>query len=248
MGKKRLSWRKWLKRRGKERIRWLNARLAEESAIPDTAWQETSLFPWIQRLEAAEPVIQRELDAVLEHRAQLPRLHDVQQDQYRISADGRWKSFMLTGWGFRSPTGERLCPETLAVVDSIPGVRTSFFAILEPGASIPEHTGFHKGLLRCHLALRVPSERDRCVLWLDGKTHLWERGRATVFDDTFLHAVRNDTDEERIVLLLHFDRPMSWRGRLLHETALFFLRHSPFVKDARRNHAKWEEQFGAPGA
>ncbi len=241
--RKRLTWRKWIKRRGKELIRRVNARLVESSQVPDVAWLDPKLFPWIPRLEAAAPVIQSELDDILEHRDALPRLHDLQQDQYRISADGRWKSFMLTGWGFRSKTGERLCPRTLDLVESIPGVRTAFFSLLEPGAEIPEHTGFAKGLLRCHLALRVPREQDRCVLWLDGKTHTWERDRAVVFDDTFLHAVRNDTDEDRIVLLLHFDRPMSATGRWLHRASLEVLRFTPFVRDARRNHARWEADW-----
>ena len=246
--KKKITWKKWIKRRGKELLREVNARLASESELPDLPWLETTQFDWIERLEAATPVIQRELDAILAQRERFPKLHDIQKDQYRIAADGLWKSFMLTGWGFRSGTGERLCPETIALVDSIPGVRTSFFSILEPGATIPEHTGFYKGMLRCHLALRVPEERDRCILWLDGKTHLWERGRAIVFDDTFPHAVRNDTEDDRIVLLLHFDRPMAARGRWLHRVALFFLRHSPFVKDARRNHDEWEARFRAAEA
>ena len=66
-----------------------------------------------------------------------------------------------------------------------------------------------------------------------------------VFDDTFRHSVRNDTDELRVVLLLHFERPMDWIGRTLHRGALGIVKRSYYVKDAVAEHAAWEERFSA---
>jgi len=64
-----------------------------------------------------------------------------------------------------------------------------------------------------------------------------------VFDDTYRHEVRNNSSEERVVLILHFDRPMNRIGRLTHSVLMAVIGMSPFVKKAIRNHSKWEEQF-----
>ena len=64
-----------------------------------------------------------------------------------------------------------------------------------------------------------------------------------VFLDTYLHQVDNATEEDRVVLLVHFDRPMDLAGRLVHRTMLALLRRSGFVKQAKRRHEEWEERF-----
>ena len=64
-----------------------------------------------------------------------------------------------------------------------------------------------------------------------------------IFDDTYRHEVRNATDEERVVLILHFDRPMDRLGRLSHQALLFLIRRTSFVKKGHRNIAQWEKRF-----
>ena len=64
-----------------------------------------------------------------------------------------------------------------------------------------------------------------------------------IFDDTYLHEVRNATNQERVVLILHFDRPMDWPGRISHQLLLFLIRRTGFVREARRNVAQWEKRF-----
>ena len=36
-------------------------------------------------------------------------------------------------------------------------MKSAFFSILAPGKHIPKHYGKHKGIIRYHLALKVPS-------------------------------------------------------------------------------------------
>ena len=57
-------------------------------------------------------------------------------------------------------------------------------------------------------------EDERCT---------WKDGELFFFDDTFKHAVWNDTDEERVVLRFDFERPMSWAGRMV--SRLMMLAH-----------------------
>ncbi len=235
--------RKLVKRYGKRLVARLNREFARASLVPDEPWLDTSHFPWIPELESHWETIRKELDAALVHRDALPRLYDLQREQSRISGDDRWKSLLLYGWGLRSETGCRLAPETERLVRRIPGVQSAFFSILAPGAHIPEHRGFDKALLRFHLAMVVPSKREDCKLFLEGEPHYWTQGRSLVFDDTYLHEVRNDTNQDRIVLLLHFERPMNAWGRALHRAGLFLLRRTHFVKEGIRNHRAWEARF-----
>ena len=243
LAKLRKRRRKLVKRVGKGFIEWVGDYLAQQATIPDQPIFDPRDFPWTATLESNTGIIRAELDSVLKHRGALPRLHDLQRDQYRISADDRWKAFVLCGWGFRAEEGARLCPETIRLVNQIPGLQTAFFSILEPGAHIPEHRGFLKGLLRGQLAMIIPKEREKCVLFVEKTPQYWTEGRILVFDDTYRHEVRNDTHEERIVLILHFERPMNWRGRLVHRALNALIRRTYFVKDAQRNYARWAERF-----
>ena len=77
----------------------------------------------------------------------------------------------------------------------------------------------------------------------DGAPHAWQEGRVLLFDDTHTHEVRNSTDEDRVVLLFDFERPMTLRGRLTSRALLFLMRRSAYVQDSVRHYLDWEEQF-----
>ncbi len=217
--------------------------LVRQSTIPDQPVMDPSVFPWVAMLEENFPVIRKELDKVMEFRELIPKVYDVQRDQYRISSDDKWKVFMLFGWGYVSKTGEWMCPETARIVKRIPGLRSAFFSILDPGAHIPDHRGHVKGLLRGQLAIRVPKEGEKCFLRVEDQVCHWQEGKLLVFDDTYRHEVQNNTAEERIVLLLHFDRPMNQLGRLTNACLMSVIKKTPFVKKAVRNHSQWENRF-----
>lgn len=217
--------------------------LVRQSPLPAQPVIDSSHFPWATMIEEHFPVIRRELDRVMEFRNSLPLLHDLQREQYRISADDKRKVFILSGWGHVSAAGERMCPETTRLVRHIPGLRSAVFSILDAGAHIPDHRGHIKGLLRGQLALRVPREGDKCFIRVDDRICHWEEGKVFVFDDTYRHEVHNDTDEERVVLLLHFDRPMNRLGQVTNALLMAVIRRTPFVTKAARNLKQWEDQF-----
>ncbi len=236
---------KLVKRYGRRTLRRVNVFLQRRGTIPRQPFHATEDFPWVAELEARSPMIRAELEKALQHRAALPRIHELQQDQSRIGGDGRWRVLLLRGWGHPSQVGLELCPQTAQALEEIPGLVTAFFSVLAPRARIEEHHATDGGLLRCHLGLIVPEHREDCVLTVDGQAYCWEEGRAVVFDDTHPHSVRNDTDEERVVLLLHFERPMDWLGRAVHRAVLALIRRSYFVRDAVENHRRWQKRFRA---
>lgn len=235
-------------KRARRLLRRIDAFIGRQSLIPDKPVYAAEAFPWTAALENATPIIRRELDVVMRYQADLPKLYDLQREQTYISGDGRWKSFFLYGWGFPTEEGRQLCPETMRIVSGIPGMQTAFFSVLEPGAQIPEHKGISKSLLRGQLALIVPKEREKCTIWIDRKPYNWEEGRSLIFDDTYLHAVRNDTDEARVVLLYHFARPLNPLGRVTLRLLIRFMRRSKFVQEAKARYDAWAKTFRPEGA
>jgi beta-hydroxylase len=234
-----------LKRIGKKLVRRLDALMARSSRVGNPELFDPRDFAWTAELEAGWPAIRRELDAVLETRAQLPAFSEIQPDQYRINPDQRWKVFFFEGLGRRSRRSRALCPETARLLDAIPRVDLAFFSILAPGLHVPRHRGVTKGLIRCHLGLKVPRDAPKCWMQLGRERFHWEEGRVVLFDDTYPHAVWNDTDDERVVLLVDVERPMRWPGRLAWRIARALLRLSPFVRDGWRNQAEWERRVSA---
>ncbi|PHR60959.1 MAG: aspartyl beta-hydroxylase [Robiginitomaculum sp.] len=217
--------------------------LAHNSKVGDTALFANDQFAWTKLLEENWHEIDQEMRAVLRHRDAVPPLRDISPDHSRIAADGRWRSFFLWAYGIKSDENTQRCPRTTEIIEQIPGLKTALFSILAPGANIPRHTGVTKALVVCHLGLKIPSDRPACTMWLDGQTLQWQPGKSFVFDDTYPHEVHNDTDEERVVLLLQVKRPMRWPGQMLANFFLSAIRISPFITDARKELGRWETKF-----
>ena len=94
-----------------------------------------------------------------------------------------------------------------------PGLTTAFFSILSPRKHIGEHRGPWRGVLRYHLALRVPEPPAAAGISVGGQVAHWEEGRSLLFDDGYEHHAWNDTDGVRVVLFVDVIRPLQPAGR-----------------------------------
>jgi len=234
---------KYVRRYGKRTLRALDRYFARQSLVPTTPVLDSQLVPWTAEFETQWRAVRAELDTILQHREALPRFQDIASDQYRISSDDKWRAFVFYGFGHRSEHNSRLCPQTARLLDRVPGIENAFFSILAPGKIIPSHRGVTKGLIRCHLGLIVPPEPERCFMDIDEMRCPWQEGRILLFDDTYRHAVQNNTEHERVVLLFDFLRPLTTRGRLVRRVLFWFFRRSAFVQDAVRKEMQWEQHF-----
>ncbi len=219
--------------------------LARKSRVPTGPVLDAVDFAWGDEFKARWPKIRIELEEQLKDRASIPRFQDISPDQYKISPDDMWRTFVFYGFGHRSELACELCPETAAALAGVPKLESAFFSILAPGKHVPRHRGVTKGVVRCHLGLKVPEDSDRCYMEVDGQRCEWREGELLFFDDTYKHEVWNDTDEERVVLLFDFERPMSWAGRLVSRLMMVALRQTAYFKDAYRNQQAWERRYRA---
>jgi beta-hydroxylase len=235
--------RKWFKRGGKRILRALFRYLGKQSLVGDPPVFDTAKFPWAIELEKNYDVIRQELQGILAMREYIPFFHELSRDQKRISTGENWRTFFLKGFGYEAEQSWKRCPETMKILSNIPNLRNALFSILGPNYHIPHHRGVTKGLIRCHLGLIVPDQRDQCVMRVGDQICQWEEGRCFVFDDTYDHEVWNKTDQERVVLLIDVDRPMRLIGRLISQLLIFGVRRSRYVQDARKNLKTWEALY-----
>jgi aspartyl/asparaginyl beta-hydroxylase (cupin superfamily) len=156
-------------------------------------------------------VIREELLGILPDKGTIPRYHELDAMQYNISArvapEKDWKVYPLDIMGVRPPAFCARCPRTTALLDGIPGLFEAFFSILEGGKSIPAHEGPYRGYLRYHLGLLVP-EKDPPSIRLKDQIYTWKEGESVLFDDSWEHEVYNQSDGDRVVLIVDVRRPM----------------------------------------
>jgi aspartyl/asparaginyl beta-hydroxylase (cupin superfamily) len=226
-------------------LRQLERFVLRSSLVPATPFLPTDTFGWISGLEAHAGEIRAELDAVLDYRADLPNFQDISVDQASITDDDGWKTYFFVGYGFRSAGNCARCPTTAALIDGIPGLTTAFFSILAPGKQIPEHRGPWRGVLRYHLALKVPAPAESAGIEVGGETAHWTEGASLLFDDGYEHRAWNDTDGVRVVLFADVVRPLRAPAAWLNRALIRIISVSPFIQDARSRHEEWERRFEA---
>jgi aspartyl/asparaginyl beta-hydroxylase (cupin superfamily) len=228
---------------GRELLLQIHRLIGRYSLIGDQPFFSQEAFPWSRQVEADWKVIREELDVIMQHREQLPNFQEISPDQKNIATEDKWKTFFFFAYGLRSEENLRRCPGTAKLLERIPGAKTAFFSILSGRTHIPEHTGPYKGVIRYHLGLIVPKEKEACRIRVGGITAHWDEGKSLFFDDTFPHEVWNDTDSIRVVLFMDVLRPLRWPVALLNNLIIKIIAASPFIRDAKKNHDEWERRM-----
>ena len=118
-----------------------------------------------------------------------------------------WKRFYLKWYDSPMRSARALCPRSVALVESIPGLNAAAFTLLPPGKTLGKHRDPFAGSLRYHLGLVTPNS-DACAIWVDGEKYYWRDGEDVVFDETYVHWAANKSDVERIILFADVTRPL----------------------------------------
>jgi len=220
---------------------WLVRRFSSVGRHP---FFDPSEFGWIPRIEAGWTSMRDELRALLRERERIPSFHELSQVQLKITRDDKWKTYWLYACGRKMGENCRRCPETTRLIEAIPGIKTAFFSILAARAHLPEHTGPYAGVLRYHLGLIVPRQKEACRIRVGSDVAHWEEGRSVVFDDTYMHEVWNDTDEERVVLFVDFARPMWFPVSVLNEAMIWLFSRSTYIQHIVGGVEDWNRNQG----
>ncbi|GFR88673.1 aspartyl beta-hydroxylase [Elysia marginata] len=145
-----------------------------------------------------------------------------------------WRTFNLILYNHDVPGNVERCPETVRLLKRVPGMQSALLSILAPGAYIPPHSDPAKGVIRYHLAFKVPRDRAKCFIEvIDGDRHLryhWAEGEGVVFDDVYTHWAQNATDEFRVILFVDILRPLEGIPKTLQSLANRANRYHPGVR------------------
>lgn len=126
-----------------------------------------------------------------------------------------WSRFYLHWYGYTHHSARRLCPRTVEILQKVPALHGAMFAFLPPRSQLTRHADPIAVSLRYHLGLATPNS-DACFINVDGHEQSWRDGEAIMFDETYLHYVRNDTDSERLILMCDVKRPLNPLGALFN--------------------------------
>ncbi len=200
---------------GRRQVYYQQPRFYLFPGLPQIEFQPPETVPWLKDVEAAAPAIRAELAIILaepalfapyiEDRANRPR-----SDQAGLLGNRDWSAVFLWKDGEPVPEMVERCPKTMqalaqAPLCRIPGRSPSIlFSKLAAGTKIPPHHGLINTRLICHLPLVVP---DGCHFRVGGETRQWREGQAWAFDDTIEHEARNDSDQDRTILIFDVWKP-----------------------------------------
>lgn len=175
---------------------------------------DVSKLPWADTLKRAAPEITRELNDYLK------RTNDYGSPYLAHMSDGdvSWKALQGSeDWNalhLFKDAKEQSCssafPKTLSALKNVPMTELFgtpmevFFSVLKPDTHIPPHYGLSNSRLTAHLPLIIPND---CHIRVSDHIHHWREGELFLFDDSFDHEARNDSDEVRIVLIFETWRP-----------------------------------------
>jgi len=110
------------------------------------------------------------------------------------------------------PSAELLCPKTVELVNRLPNVKGAMFALLPGDSHLNPHRDPFAGSLRYHLGLSTPNSDD-CRIYVDGQVYAWRDGQDVMFDETYVHWVKNQTAQTRVILFCDIERPL--RSKLM---------------------------------
>ena len=237
--------RRTIKAQGKKLSRKLASFLGRQSLVGDTPVLDNAHFSFLKLFTGNWQTILAEAREVLKHREDIPAFQEISPDQYKIATGKNWRTFILFGFGTKLEKNCRIAPETAKLLEQVPNLQTAWFSILSPGYHIPAHKGVTKGIVRAHLGLIIPRQAEKCWLRVGDTINVWRPGEIFVFDDTYEHEVYNNTDEERVILLFDFDRPMGFWGRTINATFLSAMKLTAYYQEPKRNLKTAEDRFEA---
>jgi aspartyl/asparaginyl beta-hydroxylase (cupin superfamily) len=225
-------------------VSWAERLNQNYSKVGNQAVLATADFPWAEGIEREWRAVRAELDRLLTRKDELSAFHEIIGEVRSISSDQEWKTFLFTGFGATSEATTRLCPNTWRIVQTIPGLKTAMFSVLEPGKELKPHRGFYNGILRLHLGLIVPDSPPGGVgIRVDDEICSWEEGKVLIFDDSYEHEAWNRSAQTRVVLFVDFVKPLRFPASFVNWLLLQIAPLTPFIRDGANAQKEWEARF-----
>lgn len=166
-------------------------------------WDPEVCGEWIEKVQEGLPYVQGELADLLE------------EDEAKLISDsvqnnvmgGGWSGFRLQRLGDWLPKNCEQFPQTVQLLKEAGAplaMRGVIVARQAPGSGVAPHSDGRNFFLTAHFGLSVPED---CDMTAGGVTKEWEEDGCIILDTSFVHSTRNDSEEDRFVLIVDFWHP-----------------------------------------
>jgi hypothetical protein len=141
-----------------------------------------------------------------------------------------WRALYLKKIGIINKNMIKFFPNTIKLLND-KQIHTAFFSILDPGVEISPHVGYYKGYLRYHIGIIIPNNNketnDKAYIICGNEKYIWKEKEGIVFDDTYLHYVKNPSNQTRVVLYIDIIREKKNNIiDLINDLGIFFVENS----------------------
>lgn len=144
---------------------------------------------------------------------------------------GGWRTLFLKAYGYENMEVISHFPVTNKILNQSKSTVSVFFSNLEPGMSLPAHTGKYNGLLRLQFGISIP-EPNKTSLTVECRVFQLKESEVLIFDDTFIHAAENNSQFSRVVLIIDFLRPLPFYLHIINKIGIWAIKRSSYVKDS----------------
>lgn len=137
-----------------------------------------------------------------------------EKELYNESEPNGWTIYPFFAFGIWVKDNCKKCPIITKFIKSIPRLKLATLSKLKGGTKLNEHEGWasHSNyVIRCHYGLIIP--KNLCYIYVrDNKTNKEEKKfhkkfEWLIFDDSKTHYAHNQSNEDRIVLIVDVARP-----------------------------------------
>lgn len=210
--------------------------------LGDKKYFDPYYFPVAKELEANFSVIKAELTRILERYDDFAPFQSISPDQTYISNDDKWRMFFFKAAGVNFGRNQEFAPETFKILNKHKEVISAYISVLGPKKMLMPHEGPWSGILRMHLGVVIPGNKE-CVLVNGGEEYHWEEGKTVLFDDTYEHIAVNQTDQIRAILFLDVMRPLPQPWKFINWAILRLSILFPYIWIPYFRHKRWEKKF-----
>lgn len=133
-----------------------------------------------------------------------------------LKVDGNWKIIPFFAFNTWCSSNCKKFPEITTFLKTIPNLRNATLSKLSPYTSLKPHCGWASNsnyVLRCHYGLILPENPKESYIAVQENTYdkvdtiSHKQNDWIIFDDAKLHYAVNNSNRDRIVLIIDLDRP-----------------------------------------
>ncbi len=187
---------------------------------PQQEFYDNTIFPELDLINTS--IIKEELNNYINKNnnwTEWPEYDLWKNNNSNNSNNFSWTVVPLIAFGKPCEKNINLFPNTIKQIEQIPSVITAGFSKLGPGTKLSYHKGWAKlsnNVLRCHLGLKVPKNKCKILVTKENdypsltniKAMYQKENKWIIFDDSLYHSASNDSDTDRIVMILDIIRPL----------------------------------------